>query len=133
MQTAKKSSYLAGRQHSHLLLLKPLHLLALVQVRRGKTRSKSEKGSKHKQALPPATARSKSFGAAVSTHQVVQRAAASLKCLGAQAQVVDERVDEATLTAARRDEFCKIALHVYDNQQPVVGALRCGRREVPSI
>ena len=95
----------------------------------GQNEKQVRAGSKHKQASPPATARSKSSGAAVPTHQVVQRAAASSKHLGARAHVVDERVDEATLTAARGGEFCKIALHVYGNQQRVVRALNWRRHD----
>ena len=95
----------------------------------GQNEKQVRAGSKHKQASPPATARSKSSGAPVSTHQVVQRAAASSKHLGARAHVVDERVDEATLTAARGGEFCKIALHVYGNQQHVVRALSWRRHD----
>ena len=72
----------------------------------------------------PPTARSKSFGVAVSVHRVVQRAAASLICLGAREQVVDELIDGPALTAAREGGFCKISLHVYGNQQPVVHALK---------
>ena len=51
---------------------------------------------------------SKSFGAAISMHWAVQRAVASSKCLGAREQVVDERVDEAALTAAREGDFTKL-------------------------
>ena len=67
----------------------------------------------------PPTVRSKSFGVAVSVHRVVQRAAASLICLGAREQVVDELIDDPTPTAAREGGFYKIALHVYGNQRPV--------------
>ena len=71
----------------------------------------------------PPTTRSKSFGIAVSAHRVVQRAAPSLICLGAREQVVDELIDDPALTAAHGGGFCKIALHVYGNQRPVVRAL----------
>ena len=81
----------------------------------------------------PPTARSKSFGITVSVHWVVQRAAASLICLGAREQVVDELIDGPSLTAAREGGFCKISLHVYGNQQPIVHALRWERRNMPSL